>query len=69
MEDLHGTSVFIKGSDGAIYHTYSSYARGDERTLSTYAWLDITPNGRNETTGMSWIKRHDQYDEAPKAAE
>ncbi len=69
MEDLHGTSVFIKDADGTIYHTYSSYARGDERTLATYAWLDITPNGRNETTGMSWIKRHDQYDDAPKAAE
>ena len=25
--------------------------------------------GRNETTGMSWIKRHDQYEDAPKAAE
>ena len=69
MEDLHGTSVFIKDADGTIYHTYSAYARGDERTLATYAWLDITPNGRNETTGMSWIKRHDQYEDAPKAAE
>ena len=48
MEDLHGTSVFIKDKDGAIYHTYSAYARGDERSLGTYMWLDITPNGRNE---------------------
>src|SRR6185437_7044690 len=24
MEDLHGTSVFIKDKDGAIYHTYSA---------------------------------------------
>src|SRR5262249_2306826 len=31
MEDLHGTSVFFKDADGAIYHTYSSYGRGDER--------------------------------------
>jgi len=72
MEDLHGSSVFIKDSDGAIYHTYSAYARGDERSLGTYMWLDITPNGRNEGQGgnlTNWVKRHDQYDDAPKAAE
>jgi len=72
MEDLHGTSVFLKDSDGAIYHTYSAYARGDERSLGTYMWLDITPKGRNEGEGgnlTNWVKRHDQYDEAPKAAE
>ena len=72
MEDLHGSSVFIKDSDGAIYHTYSAYARGDERSLGTYMWLDITPNGRNEGEGgnlTNWVKRHDQYDETPKAAE
>ncbi len=38
MEDLHGTSVFIKDEDGAVYHTYSAYARGDERSLGTYMW-------------------------------
>lgn len=72
MEDLHGSSVFIKDSDGAIYHTYSAYARGDERSLGTYMWLDITPNGRNEGQGgnlTNWVKRHDQYSDAPKAAE
>jgi predicted dithiol-disulfide oxidoreductase (DUF899 family) len=69
MEDLHGTSVFIKDADGAIYHTYSAYARGDERSLGTYMWLDITPKGRNETGAMSWVKRHDEYDTAPKVAE
>ncbi len=69
MEDLHGTSVFIKDKDGTIYHTYSAYARGDERSLGTYMWLDITPNGRNENSAMNWVKRHDEYDSAPKAAE
>jgi len=72
MEDLHGSSVFIKDSDGAIYHTYSAYARGDERSLGTYMWLDITPNGRNEGQGgnlTNWVKRHDQYRDGPKAAE
>jgi predicted dithiol-disulfide oxidoreductase (DUF899 family) len=72
MEDLHGTSVFFKDADGAIYRTYSAYARGDERSLGTYMWLDISPKGRNEGEGgnlTNWVKRHDQYDDAPKAAE
>jgi predicted dithiol-disulfide oxidoreductase (DUF899 family) len=71
MEDLHGTSVFFKDDDGAIYHTYSSYARGDERVLGTYMFLDIAPKGRNEGAGagMGWVRRHDEYDDAPKAAE
>jgi len=64
MEDLHGTSVFIKDEDGAIYHTYSAYARGDERGLGAYMYLDLTPKGRNETGAMSWVKRHDEYGNA-----
>jgi predicted dithiol-disulfide oxidoreductase (DUF899 family) len=71
MEDLHGTSVFFKGEDGAIYHTYSTYARGDERGLGTYMFLDLTPKGRNETGPnfnlTDWVKRHDEYDNGAKA--
>jgi predicted dithiol-disulfide oxidoreductase (DUF899 family) len=64
IDELHGTSVFFKDADGAIYHTYSTYARGDEPLMPVYAWLDIVPKGRNETrTGslMDWVKRLDQY--------
>jgi predicted dithiol-disulfide oxidoreductase (DUF899 family) len=71
-EDLHGTSVFVRDADGAIYHTYSAYARGDERSLGTYMWLDLTPRGRDEGEGgnlTSWVKRHDQYEKQPHAAE
>jgi predicted dithiol-disulfide oxidoreductase (DUF899 family) len=64
MEDLHGTSVFFKDADGAIYHTYSAYARGDERGLGAYMYLDLTPKGRNESGAMSWVKRHDEYGDA-----
>ncbi|MBV9990360.1 MAG: thioredoxin family protein [Alphaproteobacteria bacterium] len=67
MEDLHGTSVFFKDADGAIYHTYSAYARGDERSLGTYMWLGITPKGRDEGPKgnlTSWVKRHDEYGDA-----
>ena len=66
IEDLHGTSVFIKDETGAVYHTYSAYARGDERGLGAYMFLDMTPKGRNETGPnynlTDWVRRHDEYD-------
>lgn len=61
IDELHGFSVFYKDTDGAIYHTYSTYARGGEALLGAYALLDMTPIGRNETSAMSWVKLHDQY--------
>jgi predicted dithiol-disulfide oxidoreductase (DUF899 family) len=72
MEDLHGTSVFFKDEDGTIYHTYSAYARGDERGLGTYMFLDLTPKGRNENGPnfnlTDWVRRHDEYPEASSAS-
>lgn len=66
LEDLHGTSVFFKDGTGAIFHTYSAYARGDERRLGTYMFLDLTPKGRNETGPnfnlTDWVRRHDEYE-------
>jgi predicted dithiol-disulfide oxidoreductase (DUF899 family) len=66
-EDLHGTSVFFKDETGAIFHTYSTYGRGDERGLGVYMFLDITPKGRNETGPnnnlTAWVRRHDKYSE------
>jgi predicted dithiol-disulfide oxidoreductase (DUF899 family) len=66
MEDLHGTSVFFKDDSGAVFHTYSAYARGDERGLGTYMFLDLTPKGRNENGPnynlTDWVRRHDEYD-------
>ena len=64
-EDAHGTSIFVKDENGDVYHTYSTYARGDEVLLGAFSWLDLTPKGRNETGGtMSWVRRHDEYDDA-----
>ena len=60
--DLSGTSVFAKGAQGQLFHTYSSYSRGDELLLGAFNWLDLTPKGRNETGTMSWVRRHDEYD-------
>jgi predicted dithiol-disulfide oxidoreductase (DUF899 family) len=61
-----GMSVFIKDESGAVFHTYSAYARGDERGLGAYMFLDLTPKGRNETGPnynlTDWVKRHDEYE-------
>jgi len=66
-EDLHGTSVFFQDETGAIFHTYSSYGRGDERGIGAYMFLDVTPRGRNETGPnfnlTDWVKRHDMYEQ------
>ena len=35
-------------SDGAVYHTYSAYARGLDGLWGAYQWLDRAPLGRNE---------------------
>ncbi len=71
IAELPGLSVFAK-SDGDIFHTYSSYARGTEELLTTYMLLDMTPTGRNETGPhhnlMDWVRRHDEYKEDASAA-
>ncbi|MFM0280494.1 DUF899 domain-containing protein [Paraburkholderia sediminicola] len=56
--DRPGLSTFVL-EDGAVYHTYSTYARGVDGIWSMYQWLDRAPKGRNET-GV-WWKRHDEY--------
>jgi len=56
--DRPGMSTFAL-KDGAIYHTYSTYARGLDGLWGAYQWLDRAPLGRNET-GV-WWKRHDEY--------
>ena len=62
-DELPGLSVFFKDTDGTVYHTYSSYARGNEEVMTAYMYLDITPKGRNESTIMDWMRRHDEYPE------
>ena len=59
-----GISVFAKGDDGTVYHTYSSYARGLDIFLGVYNLLDIVPKGRDERAlpfPMAWIRHHDRY--------
>jgi predicted dithiol-disulfide oxidoreductase (DUF899 family) len=65
-EEMSGRSVFYKDANDDIFHTYSSYARGGDMFLGTYAFLDITPKGRNETGPnhdlSDWVRHHDRYD-------
>ncbi len=65
MEEVSGLSVFCKDDSGDIFHTYSTYGRGDEKILGTYMLLDITPKGRNETGPnfnlTDWVRHHDKY--------
>jgi predicted dithiol-disulfide oxidoreductase (DUF899 family) len=56
--DRPGMSAFVL-EDGAVYHTYSTYARGLDAIWPMYQWLDRSPKGRNES-GM-WWRRHDEY--------
>lgn len=60
--DMFGVSVFVKNEAGDICHSYSTYHRGTELLMGAFNWLDLTPKGRNETTGtMSWVRLHDEY--------
>jgi predicted dithiol-disulfide oxidoreductase (DUF899 family) len=60
-----GMSAFVR-EDGAIYHTYSTYARGLDGLWGAYQWLDRAPRGRNET-GV-WWRRHDEYEAQVRTA-
>ena len=55
-----GMSAFVL-EDGVVYHAYSTYARGLDGLWGMYQWLDRAPRGRNENTGVWWL-RHDEYD-------
>ncbi len=64
--ELPGLSAFAL-EDGAVYHTYSCYARGLDAFNSAYQLLDRAPLGRNEES-FRWIHRHDEYEDAVSAS-
>ena len=61
-EEWPGVSAFIKNEADEVFRTYSTYGRGVEVMMGTYAMLDLTPKGRNEARGMDWVRRHDRYE-------
>jgi predicted dithiol-disulfide oxidoreductase (DUF899 family) len=70
VDEMPGLSVFIKDASGAIFHTYSAYARGLDILVGTYNFLDLVPKGRDEAElpwTMAWARRHDDYDDVKAA--
>jgi len=75
-EEAPGASVFCKDASGAVFHTYSAYARGLDILVGAYNFLDLTPKGRDEEQlphTMAWVRHHDRYEDgyfdAPAATE
>lgn len=66
-----GTSVFLRDGD-SVFRSYFTTGRGDEKLGGFWAYLDLTPLGRQETWEDSpagwpqsephaWVHRHDEY--------
>jgi predicted dithiol-disulfide oxidoreductase (DUF899 family) len=63
--EMPGFSAF-RMEDGKVFHTYSCYSRGIDLMNGAYNLLDLMSKGRDEEGlqyDMSWVRRHDQYDE------
>jgi predicted dithiol-disulfide oxidoreductase (DUF899 family) len=62
--ELPGISVFYRDTDGNIYRTYATYARGVEMVNAAFHYLDLLPKGRDEEgqRPMSWLRLRDEYD-------
>jgi predicted dithiol-disulfide oxidoreductase (DUF899 family) len=68
-DELPGLSVFYRDKNGAVFHTYSTYARGLDILVGAYNFLDLVPEGRDEEHfdfSMEWVRRHDEYETANK---
>jgi predicted dithiol-disulfide oxidoreductase (DUF899 family) len=69
-DEMPGASVFYKDAAGAVFHTYSAYARGLDILIGAYNLLDLTPKGRDEAElpwTMAWLRHHDKYEDAAKS--
>jgi predicted dithiol-disulfide oxidoreductase (DUF899 family) len=68
LAEAPGMSAFAL-SDGVVYHTYSTYARGLDVLLGSYQLLDRAPKGRDEGEGPDWVRRHDEYEDVGRDAD
>lgn len=65
-DEAPGLSVFYQDPSGAIFHTYSAYARGLDMLVGAYNYLDLAPKGRDEADlpwTMAWVRHHDRYED------
>jgi predicted dithiol-disulfide oxidoreductase (DUF899 family) len=63
-EEAPGLSAFYQDPSGAVFHTYSAYARGLDMLVGAYTYLDLAPKGRDEADlpwTMAWVRHHDRY--------
>jgi predicted dithiol-disulfide oxidoreductase (DUF899 family) len=59
-----GLSAYAR-SDGTVYRTYVTTARGLEPAMAYYGLLDRTAKGRHEDPSEPlWVRRHDEYGDA-----
>jgi predicted dithiol-disulfide oxidoreductase (DUF899 family) len=64
VEERPGLSAYAL-SDGTVYRTYVTTARGLEPAMGYYGLLDRTPMGRHEEGESEvWLRRHDEYEAA-----
>jgi predicted dithiol-disulfide oxidoreductase (DUF899 family) len=74
-EEHHGVSVFLREGDRAFL-TWNTGNRGVEHLVNTFAYLDLTPLGRQEawedspagwpqSEPYSWWRHHDRYEDQP----
>ncbi|GAE31959.1 DUF899 domain-containing protein [Halalkalibacter hemicellulosilyticus] len=71
--EVPGVSTFLRDGQ-TIYHTYTTYARGTDLIIGTFNYLDLTalgrqedweqPPGRSDGNGKTWLRRHDEYEQA-----
>ena len=57
-------SVFYRGDDGGMYHSYSCFGRGMDQLLVSLQLLDQTPLGRQHQPGPpGGMKYHDEFED------
>ena len=72
VDEWHGTNVFFRDGE-EVTRTYFVDGRGDEILGGVWAYLDITPLGRQEEwedlpedyprdPTNAWLRRHDEYE-------
>jgi predicted dithiol-disulfide oxidoreductase (DUF899 family) len=56
--------VYCKDNNGAIFHIYSTFARGIDMVNPTYQFLNLVPKGRDEQGRTQfWVRYHDRYED------
>jgi predicted dithiol-disulfide oxidoreductase (DUF899 family) len=71
-EEIQGISVFLRHGED-VFHTWTTYARGEEPFMVVFDLLDLTPYGRQEnwedspagwpqTLPYEWMRLHDSYE-------